>query len=465
MITKFNLYEVYTDKRTDIQSKDVIQKAIDEIRSLGYKNPFDNSTVIGDNVLVEVSNFDGYLWLNSIMTVEKGRGDASKVLDKICEIADKHQVTIVLTPVPFGRGKIFTKKQLRDWYGRHGFVKYHIEDMKRQPKPLTEKQMKLFDFPEPTDKEIAHTFIDKHKKTKSFKRPTNYRTLEEGFEAWSNNDFLCDIIYQEISNNLNTGLSDSMLGYELLYKHQSDLIDHMMENPDKSIDDDINKVIKRYENDNIDENQAHREIKNILDKYDWYYKLDDLISDREEFEEKLLNDNKKKLFNECDTEYYEDLESAVWKSEREGDGKRMLIYRAVTLPNTINNLEELEYNGVGVYWTYDFDKAEAYWSAHDREFILTAYADTNSIDWETTVHHSIYNLKEEKEIKIWDGADLELVGIFMKDFYNKQDLQKETDRISKMFNSKYEREVHDYIRGKYKNLSTIEFDPPVEVVA
>jgi hypothetical protein len=136
MITEFKLYEIYADKRTDVKPKEIIQQAVDEIRSLGYKNPFDNSTVIDDNVLVEVSNFDGYLWLNSIMTIVKGRGDATEVLIKICDIADKYQITIVLTPKPFGNGNILTEKQLRDWYGKYGFKKYHLEDMKRNPKNI-----------------------------------------------------------------------------------------------------------------------------------------------------------------------------------------------------------------------------------------------------------------------------------------------------------------------------------------
>lgn len=128
------VFEIYIDTRKDIQPKEIIQKAVDKIRSLGYKNPFDRSTVIDDNVLVEVDNFDGYMILQSIMTIDKGRGDASRVLRKICDIADEFGVTIKITPKPFGTGNILTKKQLVDWYKRFGFVKFGYEDMKRNPK-------------------------------------------------------------------------------------------------------------------------------------------------------------------------------------------------------------------------------------------------------------------------------------------------------------------------------------------
>jgi len=121
------------DKRIDFSPKELVQSAIDEIRSLGYKNPFDNSTVIDDNVVVEVYYFDGYLHLSSIMSVIKGKGDATKVMNKICEIADKYKITIHLSPEPFGLGNRLNKAQLIKWYKKFGFVKDRYDDMKRYP--------------------------------------------------------------------------------------------------------------------------------------------------------------------------------------------------------------------------------------------------------------------------------------------------------------------------------------------
>ena len=67
---------------------------------------------------------------------------------------------------------------------------------------------------------------------------------------------------------------------------------------------------------------------------------------------------------------------------------------------------------------------------------------------------------------MYDGADLELVGVFLKDFYEKQDLEDENQKISKMFkNSNNNDVVRDYVKGKYKNMSTLKFEPPVQVVA
>ena len=139
MITNYILFnemlDGFVDKRTDTKPKEVLQDAVNKIRSLGVKHPFDSSTIIGD-VLVEVSNFDGYVRLNSIFSMEKKKGKANEVMQMICDIADEFQVTITLSPEPFGNDKsiILNKEELTNWYKKFGFVEHRFEDMKRNPK-------------------------------------------------------------------------------------------------------------------------------------------------------------------------------------------------------------------------------------------------------------------------------------------------------------------------------------------
>lgn len=101
-------------------SREDVHKALAGIRSLGYENPFDGSTVIG-NVLVEVSYFDGHLWMSSILSMEKGKGNAKAVMQQICNIADKYGVYMGLTPKPFGREKGLSTSQLKEFYKGFGF--------------------------------------------------------------------------------------------------------------------------------------------------------------------------------------------------------------------------------------------------------------------------------------------------------------------------------------------------------
>lgn len=113
--------------------KDIIS-AIRDIRNLGISNPFlPTETIINDNVKLEVSKFDGSLWIQSISTIEHGKGDASKVLKMVCDIADKHNVVIRMAPEPYGTEKGLNKTQLINWYKRYGFKKISYGEMERLP--------------------------------------------------------------------------------------------------------------------------------------------------------------------------------------------------------------------------------------------------------------------------------------------------------------------------------------------
>lgn len=104
--------------------KEAINAAIDEIRSLGYKNPFDNSTIINNAVLVEIGNFDGHLWVSTIYTPAEHRhqGLAKDVMIKMCDIADKHGVYMGLDAIPFGDKKnALNKTKLIKFYKSFGF--------------------------------------------------------------------------------------------------------------------------------------------------------------------------------------------------------------------------------------------------------------------------------------------------------------------------------------------------------
>ena len=66
----------------------------------------------------------GNIKFNNIQTVPpvvcEGKGYASKVMDQITAIADKHQVALRLDVMPFGQEALGVK-ELKSWYGRAGF--------------------------------------------------------------------------------------------------------------------------------------------------------------------------------------------------------------------------------------------------------------------------------------------------------------------------------------------------------
>ena len=100
-----------------------IDKAIREIEKLGVRNPINpKEIVIDDSVIIEVQNWDKRLWFSSLYSIDKGQGNASKVMKKIMDIVDKYKVTVALDPHPFGTGTgKLTRDQLVKFYKKFGF--------------------------------------------------------------------------------------------------------------------------------------------------------------------------------------------------------------------------------------------------------------------------------------------------------------------------------------------------------
>lgn len=77
-------------------------------------------------VVVELHKFEGHVHLSNIMTSpENARrsGAATRALQDVCALADKHHCTITLEAHAFGRVKSMNNAKLAAWYGKHGFKK------------------------------------------------------------------------------------------------------------------------------------------------------------------------------------------------------------------------------------------------------------------------------------------------------------------------------------------------------
>lgn len=100
-----------------------IDKAVRAIENLGVRNPINpKEIVIDDSVIVEVSNWDKRLWFSSLYSIDRGQGNAERVMKKITDIADKYEVTIALDPLPFGTGtNRLNRDQLVKFYKKFGF--------------------------------------------------------------------------------------------------------------------------------------------------------------------------------------------------------------------------------------------------------------------------------------------------------------------------------------------------------
>jgi len=71
--------------------------------------------------------------LSSILSSESGRGNGAAGLKMLIDLADKHGLSIDLTAKAFGREQTLSTKQLKKWYGRHGFEETRGDRMIRKP--------------------------------------------------------------------------------------------------------------------------------------------------------------------------------------------------------------------------------------------------------------------------------------------------------------------------------------------
>jgi hypothetical protein len=130
---------VYSKKPQKPQYSAKVEDFVKEYRSktgANFVNPRERYWPLPEDVLVLTE-----LWphkdrdavhLATIRSDVRGGGHASGVLRQICDMADKHGVTLDLDVKPFGRGGL-SKRDLAAWYARYGFVKGKADTMTREP--------------------------------------------------------------------------------------------------------------------------------------------------------------------------------------------------------------------------------------------------------------------------------------------------------------------------------------------
>jgi hypothetical protein len=61
--------------------------------------------------------------IHRLWTLEPGKGNGSKMLRAICDLADQHGVEIKLKVLPIGRKPYpLSREKLKSWYEAHGFA-------------------------------------------------------------------------------------------------------------------------------------------------------------------------------------------------------------------------------------------------------------------------------------------------------------------------------------------------------
>lgn len=166
---------------------------------------------------------------------------------------------------------------------------------------------------------------------------------------------------------------------------------------------------------NISDKTIYEEIKHF-ETWDRWLELMDVPRHPKPTRKELIEDWIETRWNE----FIYDLELNAHLS----DGK-LVVHRCIEVkdPATfVNNLESgkknRKYRGLGIFWTWSFEKAECHWgSARDKNVILTGLVDLNAINIEDTLlanfHPDIG--EEEKEIRLKEGSQVLLTSVSFSD--------------------------------------------------
>lgn len=120
-----------------------VKAMLDEYWKETQPHPFDRRLRIWDDAIgLTLRGGDGKeVELMTIMTFsDKNKGDGSRALKWVTDLADKHGVDLTLNVSPIKNagsrtGKNLNKKELTSWYAKNGFVKDKVYDMRRKTSP------------------------------------------------------------------------------------------------------------------------------------------------------------------------------------------------------------------------------------------------------------------------------------------------------------------------------------------
>lgn len=137
----------------------------------------------------------------------------------------------------------------------------------------------------------------------------------------------------------------------------------------------------------------------------WDYIKDNIEDFLSEIGMKQLREMAEDKFGELSTVFFDEIDSRIikgtipiWRAITFGKGDKKDVYERI-----------IEYKGIGEFWAWEEDKAEAHWgewSDDYQEFIIHGYVKIENVNWENTIIKNVYYLKEEEEIEVIKGADI-----------------------------------------------------------
>lgn len=192
----------------------------------------------------------------------------------------------------------------------------------------------------------------------------------------------------------------------------------------------INKIINNYDFDDFFEKWFHeyKDSDNFED-YVWHNQEKDIEefklenpnisqSELDKWEDNQLRINAREWFDD-----YLDNWEKEFNQKIQFEDEYVFVYRCITVPNIkefINSIKNgyyiKNYQGLGIFWSWDKDKADSHWGHHsdgEKDIVLKAKVHYSLIDFETSM---ILNFApsigfDEAEFQLMEGNEIFLLSV------------------------------------------------------
>jgi hypothetical protein len=146
--------------------------------------------------------------------------------------------------------------------------------------------------------------------------------------------------------------------------------------------------------------------------------LDQNIISKEKYDKEY-----EEIFKEFCLNWFEDALSTFdnnFEDKAIVQSDHIILSRAITVPSISSFIDKIKngnyikgYTGLGVFWSWDHDKAEAHWGNAGIEIEIIAKFHLRNIDLKTSVLKNLCPSlgEDEAEIQVLEGSELELIDI------------------------------------------------------
>jgi hypothetical protein len=278
--------------------------------------------------------------------------------------------------------------------------------------------------------ESIKDFITKHKSDKEI-LGDDHINIENILQTYS---------FEKLSLEV---FNEDMMNEDIFYyiEYSMDIINEYISKTNSSYMEELTP----YFNEKIIKGEDLFEYLDIDDFLNWYTKT------------KYIN-----WYEIIDPQYYNKLIDLL-------DGDTLTIYRSININK--DGEKHKEYDGVGVFWSYDYNGAISHngnFSDEHHQIILKAEINIRNIDWHNTLYKSIYNLSDEEEIQTLEGVTVSLIGYVLNDAIDEYINVKKKQYLKYLKTLKQFKDISDYQiskmfadNGKYKY--NIELSDPINI--